>query len=440
MRSKRTFVQSLLMAASLLTWLVAPSHAATLTLTTNQGIFRTGDTLALSVGVAPTNDAGVKSDIYVAVVLPSGAVLTLAPNLGWNAALVPIVTAFSLANLQAPNFYVFPLPDLPGGIYNFHVIATPTGTSPLNSGARLGAASAPMIFQTTATPISTTVACSTPQYCGPIIDNHAHPIGTSGSSGIQDIYFDGLVALMDQNGVAMTALHRNGFLSTPTGPAEFSSSHDLWVASASLRHPGKILAYLAGFDPSSPDALTYIQDQFRTSSQWKAIGELDLRNPFMQTQISIDSPNMLAVLKLAGQLRAPVIIHHQNDYGVDFATGLRELEDALSANPDTIVMMAHMPGLVLMARHPNLWAEITLGAPGAEQLLTSIVQSYPTLLDRIVLCVTDLQSPDLMVAGLTYGDVLAANRRVLGTLTREQAEKIAYKNLARLLEPFPIQP
>lgn len=434
----RIFVQSLLLAASLLTGLVAPSHAATPTLTTNQDIFSTGDTLALSAGIVPTNDAGVQSDIYVSVVLPSGAMLTLDLNLAWNAALVPIVTAIPLANLQAPNFYVVPLPALAGGLYNFHVVATPTGTSPLDSGARLGAASAPIIFRTD-TLTSTPVACSPPLYCGPIIDNHAHPI--SPLQGNQDKYVDDLVAAMDQNGVAMTALHRNGFLSTPTGPAEFSSSHDLWVASASQRHPGKILAYLAGFDPSSPDALTYIEEQFRTSSQWKAIGELDLRNPFMQTQISINSPNMLAVLKLAGQLRVPVIIHYEYDYGVDFATGMRELEDALSANPDTIVMMAHMPGLVLMARHPNLWGEITPGAPGAEQLLTSIVQSDPTLLDRIVLCATDLQSPDLKVFdGQTYGDALATIRRVLGTLTQEQAEKIAYKNLIRLLEPFPIQP
>ena len=428
-----------LLAAGLLSGLVAPSPAATPTLTTNQGIFRTGDTLVLSAGIVPTNDAGVKSDIYVAVVLPSGAVVTLDPNLVWNAALVPIVTAFPLANLQAPDFYALPLPALPGGLYNFHVVLTPTGTSPLDSSARLGAASAPIILQTDS-PSSTTVACAPPLYCGPIIDNHAHPTGPSGRSGIQDTYSDGLVALMDQNGVAMTALHRNGFLLPPTGPAEFSASHDLWVASASQRHPGKILAYLAGFDPSSPDALTYIQEQFRASSQWKAIGELDLRNGFMQTQISINSPNMLAVLRLAGQLRVPVIIHYQYDYGVDFATGMRELEDALSANPDTIVMMAHMPGLVLMARHPNLWAEITLWAPGVEQQLTSIVQSYPTLLDRIVLCATDLQSPDLKVAGQTYGEVLATNRRVLGTLAQEQAEKIAYKNLMRLLQPFPIQP
>jgi hypothetical protein len=70
------------------------------------------------------------------------------------------------------------------------------------------------------------------------------------------------------------------------------------------------------------------------------------------------------------------------------------------------------------------------------------VQSYPTLLDRIVLCATDVQTSDLKLttAGLTYGQVATINRTVLGTLTQEQAEKIAYKNLIRLLEPFPIQP
>lgn len=130
------------------TVLPAPLFAANLALTTNQSIYNAGDALSLSGVIVPTNDAGVPSDIYVAVVLPDGAIQTLNSELVWSEVLAPILAATPLANLQAPNFYSLALPAaLPSGSYTFFLVAVPAGMPPQNSDTWLGFASATITFQ-----------------------------------------------------------------------------------------------------------------------------------------------------------------------------------------------------------------------------------------------------------------------------------------------------
>lgn len=130
------------------TVLSTPSFAANLTLATSQSVYSAGDTLSLSGSIAPTNDAGAPCDIYVAVVLPDGTILTLDSGLVWSEALAPVLTATPLTNLQAPNFYSATLPAaLPGGSYTFLLVAVPAGMPPQDSNTWLGFASATMIFQ-----------------------------------------------------------------------------------------------------------------------------------------------------------------------------------------------------------------------------------------------------------------------------------------------------
>jgi len=116
------------------------------------------DTLKLSGGIVPSNDdANVLSDVYVAVVLPDGSIFTLAPNLTWDATLTPILKAFPIANIQAPNFYSLSIPEsLSKGTYTFYLVATPTNANPLDSSLWLGSI-------TTTINISTTPTCTPPQ-------------------------------------------------------------------------------------------------------------------------------------------------------------------------------------------------------------------------------------------------------------------------------------
>lgn len=272
----------------------------------------------------------------------------------------------------------------------------------------------------------------------PLIDNHAHPIVPS--QGDQTKYYDGIVDLMDKNGVAMTVLHRNAEW---VNAVKFGPEHDDWVRAAMDRHPGRILGFLAGFDPASPDAPNYVRTQLQNDKErrWKAIGELDLRNPGPKTQIPINSPIMMQIHRIAAEFGVPVVFHYNPDYGTPSAeAGFREIEDAVAKNPNTTFVLAHNPPAQLMPKYPNLWGEVTLFNPQfpSEQILQQL-GATPGALDRLVLCVTDLQTPDLrVIAGLptplTYAEAVIRARDLLAKQSPDVRDKIGYKNLMRLLK------
>ena len=157
----RRLKQSILLGASVLLGLVPPLSAATLTLNTNQTSFGPGNTLSISGSILPTNDGGVPSDIYVAVVLPNGNIQTLDPTLVWRNALIPIVNGYQLAQLNAPNFYSLAMPTgLPEGSYTFYLVATRAGANPIDSSIWLGSANAPVTYFTNPTPLLLNVVTS----------------------------------------------------------------------------------------------------------------------------------------------------------------------------------------------------------------------------------------------------------------------------------------
>jgi len=270
----------------------------------------------------------------------------------------------------------------------------------------------------------------------PLIDNHTHPIVPS--QGDQLKYYDGLVQLMDQNNVAFSVMHRNAQWVTPGNT--FGKDHDDWIRAAMDRHPGRIFGGLGGFDPSSTDAPAYVRAQLQTG-KWAFVGELDLKNPGPKTQIPINSPVMLEIAKVAAEFKVPLVYHYNVDYpSGDPQVGLRELEDAVAKNPNTIFVNAHNPPVPLMVKYPNLWGELSLFSPQFphQQVLQQLSQT-PATLDHLCLCVTDIQTPDLnVVAGLqtpmTYKQAADASRSFLATLPADVRDKIAYKNLVRLLK------
>ena len=270
----------------------------------------------------------------------------------------------------------------------------------------------------------------------PIIDNHTHPIVPA--QGDQAQYFDDIVRLMDDNNVAFSVLHRNA--EWTTGVAKFGPEHDDWVRAAMDRHPGRLFGGLGGFDPASPDAPAYVRSQLETG-RWAFVGELDLRNPGPKTQIPINSPVPLELAKIAGEFGVPFVFHYNYDYGTSgIEAGFRELEDALIKNPRTTYVNAHNPPVPLMPKYPNIWGELSLFNPAMpnDQFLRGL-SAFPETLDRLCLCIADLQTPDLMVTAgmpkpITYREAVKNARDFLGTLPADQRDKIMYKNLMRLLK------
>lgn len=320
----------------------------------------------------------------------------------------------------------------------------PSASTPAASQAGALASSAPPSVAASAAPTVAAAATPTPQRTpfslasmkDPLFDSHTHPIVPG--QGDQAKYYDGLVQLMDQNNVAFSITHRNAQWAGPG--STFGKDHDDWVRAAMQRHPGRILGGLGGFDPSSPDAPAYVRAQLQ-SGGWAYVGELDLKNPGPKTQIAINSPVMLEIAKIAAEFTVPLVYHYNVDYpSGDPQVGLRELEDALSKNPSTTYVNAHNPVVPLMAKYSNLWGELSLYNPQMphQQFLQQLAQT-PATLDRLCLCITDLQTPDLqVVAGLpqpiSYAEGAKRARDFLSTLAPDVREKIAYKNLMRLLK------
>lgn len=160
----------LLFAVLLPGLLPAPAQAVSLTLTVNQSQFSTGQTLSLSAGATPSNDAGRAVDLYLALVLPSGTLLTLDSQSTWQSSLTPLLRNWALSAVQANDFYRLALPTgLPGGSYGVYLIAVASGNDPTLSSNWLASANTSFSFSSSAAnPVSLTTVnatCTVNQAC-----------------------------------------------------------------------------------------------------------------------------------------------------------------------------------------------------------------------------------------------------------------------------------
>ena len=133
-----------------LTLFAAPSgsaYAAGASISANQSSYRTGDTLKLSAIVGAGSDQGISADLYLSLRTPQSVTVYLNASLEWTSTATPIASKFSLADLNAANFYSLALPSsLPNGTYTLQLVIVPAGGSPLNSAAWLGSGSSTFDF------------------------------------------------------------------------------------------------------------------------------------------------------------------------------------------------------------------------------------------------------------------------------------------------------
>ena len=127
-----------------------------------------------------------------------------------------------------------------------------------------------------------------------------------------------------------------------------------------------------------------------------------------------------------------------------------ELERALEHNRDTTIIWAHMgdaqPPLIaeMMRRNPNLYADISIGNPLFERGFPidqqSLIDGDGTLKEQWRALFQEF--PDRFLFGIDLGppnrlpvldEVVQYYWSVLAQLTPSTAEKIAYKNIKRLL-------
>lgn len=264
-------------------------------------------------------------------------------------------------------------------------------------------------------------------YSGPLVNAHMH--------GEMGIPVGAQIAELDRAGVGRTVL----LLRSPDAAAAYAS------------HPDRIMPFLQEMrrDQGGTEIIS-VSSQALATGLYYGIGEVGLRH--FQTpgrpraDIPGDNDGMKAICDAAASRGMPVTVHLDIMY-VD------ELERLLQYNRMCMVIWAHVgsvppqygPRIVpadiklLLARHPNLYADLSCLSPNPNCRRWSLLdaagrldpawkdlfESYP---DRFFHAVDIFIESDIewFVPDTKY------MRKILGQLSPGTAEKIAYKNLLRV--------
>lgn len=110
-----------------------------MSLTTNQRVYRPGDSVVLSATITPSSvEQGTPADLYVIATLGNGETFSLGSSLSWAAGRIPMFAGFPLGAVNAPRFHSVPVAGLPNGIYTLYLLAVRPRTDPTVRGNWLG--------------------------------------------------------------------------------------------------------------------------------------------------------------------------------------------------------------------------------------------------------------------------------------------------------------
>ena len=257
-------------------------------------------------------------------------------------------------------------------------------------------------------------------YTGPLIDAHSHvPSATA---------IDAYVAAMKRHRVTKVVL---------LGVGAVQKQDAAWIGAAARKYPDLVIAGLPLGDPT-PQAAARLDGEL-AKSKARVVGEAHVRQVSRKIDRSPADAGFVKVLQVCAKHGVPVVVHDELD---DAAAG--HLEKALAAVPAAIIVLAHggeaKPTVLegLLARHDNLRVDLSgmhfQRTPALATEKGPLDPAWKALIDR---------RPDRFMMGV---DVWAARlfepamldrlmtwtRRVLGELSPEAAERVAYRNAAAL--------
>ena len=324
----------------------------------------------------------------------------------------------------------------PGGIvtaiFEGPPFCGPADVNIVSRGALSGAATTPA---TTPTPTPRPSPTPSPlsQDWPPIVDVHAHwPPEVTVQTMLQN---------MDEANVLAAVI-------MPSGGQSFGAALELQKS-----YPDRFLAFLGfqndGWTEGKPGFLAGVEEKLQTG-QFKGLGEVLLRHYAIpnrdarDTIIDADAPNSLQTLDLAATYKVPVILHMEAEEGT-----LEKLRSALEQKPVPLVIWGHAGRATadtvdsFLSTFPNLYIDLAALGPvilygreknpitDAEGVLTP---EWRTLLikfqDRVFVG-SDPPFPDLWNE-FTYIDFIQGQRAILRQLPDEVAEKLAFRNAARV--------
>ncbi len=266
-----------------------------------------------------------------------------------------------------------------------------------------------------------TGAAGAADYAGPLIDAHSH------LPGVQAI--DAYVAAMKRHHVRRVVL---------LGVGGVQKNDAVWIAAAAKKYPGLVVAGVPLPDPASRTAAETL-DASLGETKARVVGEVHVRQASRKIDRDPSHPAFLKLLTIAARHGAAVVIH---DELTEDAT--RKLEKALAAERQAVIVLAHAgeatPGALraVLARHPNLMVDLSgmhfQRTPSLASESGPLDPGWKTLIeampDRFLMGI-DVWAPRLFEPAM-LDRLMKWTRRILGELTPETAERVAWKNAAAL--------
>jgi predicted TIM-barrel fold metal-dependent hydrolase len=258
-------------------------------------------------------------------------------------------------------------------------------------------------------------------YTGPLIDAHSH---VSSAKAI-----DAYVAAMKRHDVRKVVL---------LGVGGVQKEDAAWIAAAAKKYPDQVVVGVPVPDPMSKGAANAL-DAALKQTKGRAVGEVHVRQVVRKIDRDISAPAFLELLAVAARHGAPVIIHDELTAGPT-----EHLENALAANRKATIVLAHAgeatPGALeaVLARNSNLMVDLSgmhfQRTPSLASESGPLDPKWKALIEKMperFLIGIDVWAPRLFEPAM-LDRLMKWTRRVLGELSPEVAERVAWKNAAAL--------
>lgn len=262
---------------------------------------------------------------------------------------------------------------------------------------------------------------ATADYTGPIIDAHSHLSKPS--------QIDAYVAAMKRHHVTKVVL---------LGVGGVQKDDLAWIQAAAKKHPTRVIAGLPLADPTSDRAAEQLEAALSKTGA-RVVGEVHIRQVSRKIERDPGDGPFSRVLDVAGKRGVPVVIHDE----VNDKTAAA-LAAALTANPKAIVILAHGGSAApkrletLLVTHPNLMIDLSgmhfQRTPALATETGPVDPDWKALIERVperFLIGIDVWAAPLFEPAM-LDRLMKWTRRILGELKPAAAERVAWKNAAKL--------
>lgn len=259
-------------------------------------------------------------------------------------------------------------------------------------------------------------------YAGPLIDAHSHVPNPSA--------IDGYVAAMKRHNIAKVVL---------LGVGGVQKDDAQWIAAAAKAHPDRVVGGLPVPEPTRGDAAGTLDVEL-ARTRARVMGEVHLRQLSRKIDRDPNDAHFLEILKLAAERAVPIVIH----YEMTTPTAAAQLEKALGARAEAVVVLAHAgeakPSELekVLARNANLMVDLSgmhfQRTPSLASETGPLDPKWKALIEKMperFIMGIDVWAPRLFEPAM-LDRLMRWTRRVLGQLSPAVAERVAWKNAAKI--------